>query len=84
MIDSILALAEEKIMEARLQAGQRNAMPSETLVVDSIFAEEVDRLHRQFREQDQYVFITSNTRESAFCADMEAWRLTVEWSGSDL
>ena len=42
MIDSILALAEEKIMEARPQAGQRSAMPSGTVVVDSLFAGEVD------------------------------------------
>ena len=82
MIDSILALAEEKLMEARLQAAQRSAMPSETLVVDSIFAGEVDRLHQQSREQDRHVFITSSTRESAFAAYMEAWRLTVERIGT--
>ena len=82
MIDSILALAEEKIMKARLQAGQRRAMPSETLVVDALFAGEVDRLHQQSREQDRHVFITFSTRESAFAAYMEAWRLTVERIGT--
>ena len=80
--DSILALSEEKIMDARRQAGQRTTMPIETLVVDSLFAGEVDRLHQQSREQDRHVFITSSTRESPFAAYMEAWRLTVERIGT--
>ena len=82
MIDSILELAEEKIMGTRLREGQRSAMPSETMVVDSIFAGEVDRLHQQSREQDRHVFIASSTHKSAFAAYLEAWRPTVERIGT--
>ena len=82
MTDSILALAEEKIMDTKLQAGQQTTMPIETLVVDSLFAGELDRHHQQSREQNQHVFITSSIHESAFAAYMEAWRLSVERIGT--